>query len=213
MRACRVPAGTALRFPHLALPAHFSESLSHTVYTWLFHLLACVPRAPRLPVSDNTGMTSPQNYLHKGGRKLNAEYYVIKAHRAMEGQFAPPSTPVDSVSYVAFCVKTTREVAVTLSGEELSQILGADRCAALFSDVQAERQAAHQAVIDSLQFEDKMLTSQSQTQVVAAPPPQPVFDGPVSPRVTSGDVPVPAPVVARIGRKVNGKHRGASVCV
>ena len=157
---------------------------------------------PTAGLSSPPGTDSPRNYLHKGGRKLNDEYFVIKAHRAMEQSFGAPA---DSVSYVAFCVKTTREVTVTLSGEELTGILGPERSAQLFSEVQAERQAAHQAVIDSLQFEDNMLTSQSQTLAAAAPMRQPVFDpSPASPRVTVGDVPVSSPIVARLGRKVNG---------
>jgi hypothetical protein len=96
---------------------------------------------------------SPTRYLYKGGRKLNDEYVIIKAHAGGVEAFTPPS----SVLYVAYNMRTLRTVTLSMSAEELGVIVGAERLPQLFCDANADRQAAHQCVIDSLQFEDRLL--------------------------------------------------------
>lgn len=136
--------------------------------------------------------------LHQGARKLNDQFFIIKARAGESG----------AVVYHAYSPKTSVQVLVPFSPEDLLAILGA-LSPQLFSESTAERKLAHQTVIDSLQFEDRML-AQSGAAAPASPRPPPLGDaaaleGPASPsRLTFAEVEAAGVMVLRVGRKLNG---------
>ena len=150
-------------------------------------------------------MDSPRELLHQGGRKLNDQYFIIKA-RLAEGRS-------DAVEYHAFSPRNSVQYTLTLAADELDSILAGSR-SALFSDSATDRKTAHQAVIDSLQFEDRMLAHP------ASPAASPSRRAPGDISATAGDAAVEATLspsklppaaaetagvlVLRVGRKLNG---------
>lgn len=150
--------------------------------------------------ADSAGIS-----LCEVGRKLNGSYFIIKASKLEESG--------NTVVYRAYSPRTANQYALTLDPAELAAIVGPERMPSLFSESMSDRKAAHQAVIDSLQFEDRML-AQPLVQSPSKYSGTPRLDGDVSDggSDTAGS-PSRAPVgvdpagflVLRVGRKLNGK--------
>jgi hypothetical protein len=144
-------------------------------------------------------------FLHQGGRKLNDQYFIIKARQADARE--------TDVTYHAYSPRTSAQYAVTMSEEELGSILGVSRTL-LFSESATDRKVAHQTVIDSLQFEDLMLAQTAVGPPPTAPPAgldaavgaeEPAVAGACSPtRLTVAMVEASGTLVLRVGRKING---------
>ncbi len=154
-------------------------------------------------------MSAP-DFIFQSGRKLNDQYFIIKA-RAVEGTDG-------SIVYHAYSPRTSQQYVLPLTKPELAAIVG-DALPALYSESVSDRKAAHQAVIDSLQFEDRMLAHPASPS--KAPSGQDVLaqdaavGGAISPSKLQFSPPLDTSgtLVLRVGRKINGNFHDIECCV